>query len=70
MSLQLVGMIIEKYEMADLRNWTKVWCLNKTLNKRYTQVVAEIEWVPQFQVWLHFCLLALITLPILFRFQK
>ena len=68
MSLQLILTMIEKYVMADLRNWTKVWCLNKTLCERYTHVVAKIYWVLWFQDGVHFCLLALITLSIFVRF--
>ena len=57
-------MIIKKYAMADLCNWTKVKCLNKTFYERYTHVVAKIEWVLWFQGRVHFGLLALITLSI------
>ena len=35
--------------------------LNKTLNEGYTHVVAETKWALSFQGWVHFCLLALIT---------
>ena len=64
-------MIIEKYVMADLHNWTKVLCLNKTFYKRYTHIVAKIEWGLWFRGWKHFCLLALlITLSIHVRFPK
>ena len=45
MSLELILMIIKKYVMADLCNWTEVKCLNKTFYERYTRVVAKIEWV-------------------------
>ena len=34
-------MIIKKYVMADLCNWTKVYCLNKIFHERYTHVVAK-----------------------------
>ena len=49
MSLQLILMTIKKYMVADLRNSTKVQCLNKTFHERYTHVVAKIEWVIWFQ---------------------
>ena len=55
-------MIIGKYVMADPRDWTKVYCLNKTFE--YTHVVAKIEWVLWFQGWVHFCLLALMTIVV------
>ena len=45
MCLQLILMIIEKYVMADLCKRTKVKCLNKTFYERFTQMVAEIEWI-------------------------
>ena len=70
MSLQLIPMMIEKYVMADLRNWTKDQCLNKIFCKRNTHVVDKIERVLWFQGWVHFCLLALITLAIFVRFPR
>ena len=42
-------MTIEKYVMADLRNWTKVKCLNKTFYERYLREVAKIEWALWFE---------------------
>ena len=38
-------MIIEIYVVVDLRNWTKVKCLNTTFYERFMPVVAKIEWV-------------------------
>ena len=63
-------MIVEKYVMADLRNWTKVSCLNKTFYKRYMHLVARINWGRFFQGWKHFSLVALITLPIFVLFPE
>ena len=40
--------------MADLCNWTKLQCLNKTFFERYSHAVAKIEWVLWFQGWVHF----------------
>ena len=43
MTLQLILIILKKYVIADLRNHTKVQCLNKTLYERYTHIVVKIE---------------------------
>ena len=56
--------------MTDLRNWTKVSCVNTTFFKRYTQVVAKFELVLWFKGRVQFCLLALITLSIFVRCSK
>ena len=61
-------MMIKRYVIAALCKRTKVYCSNKTFHERYTHVVAKIEEVLWFQGWVHFCVLALITLSIFVRF--